>query len=435
MAYKQFWQQLAEKILPQGRKQKELREKIKEKSNKLNEINLKNMTPAEKNDFIRQTTLDIKDLVTKNEKISKEELEKVVKCNEKFLRDSIEDWDLIDLIFVMSVVAVYIPLSRFELDEEKKSNIHNEHSGGPATSKLGNKAHHRMPNDTVPDGMMGIDNSTNRAGGVFKMRNSSGEDGKGVNHRYIYGHDVFKPWEIFKNANEIEGIIPIWGSKNLGIFVKQVYHLWYDLFSPTGLPAPGTTYFAKTINEKLSREIDKYNSNHPELPNKKMADEMQKFAIHIEDIIKSFGIEGLIQIYCWTRRTLKDVQNGENFFYWLQQFLCVDLKGKGVFMGDRTFKEYEIGMIMHMNIITIEASNGNFSWLSADLFFKDMLQWLRLNSKWKAEYKKYLIQILQEQTKCKIPEEMLSTCQELCQIYNIEFKNDAHYIVEKLESI
>lgn len=431
MTYRQFWQNAAELIFPKGRKNKLLREMLQEKTKSLNDFTFNNMTSKEKSEHIKQISDEIIMAVEKAGNIKEAELNKIVKYNDRFLKDSIEGWDFIDIIFVMSVSAVSMYLSEKHLDMDKLSKIHDEHSGEKAVGKYGNAAHYKMPNDTVPNGHMGVKNPREKGGASFKLN----DDQIGVNHRYLYGHDILKPWEIFKNSSKIADVDSVFGSKRIGIIVKQINHLWYDLFSKVGIPAPGATYFAKAINAKLSKEITEYNNTHLGMPRKTMAEEMQRFSIHIEDVIKAGGVEALIQGYCAVRRTCSDIKNETNFFYFLDRFLNFDIKSwKSGFIGSRAFKEYEFGMIIYMNIIVLRGLHKEIAWLEIDLFAKDLIQWVRLNIKWEDEYRKYIINILQKIGDCTIPEKLMDECREVCSLYDIEFKNNIYYVIEVLNN-
>jgi hypothetical protein len=93
-------------------------------------------------------------------------------------------------------------------------------------------------NDQIPEGHYGIENPNGgRPGGSAKI------NGISLNHRYIFGHDLFKPLEILKDLGKIPEVTPVLGSKKLGGIVKQFFHIFYDTFSGTGIPAPGSTYF------------------------------------------------------------------------------------------------------------------------------------------------------------------------------------------------
>lgn len=351
--------------------------------------------------------------IIKRNGIKDEHLGTNVEFDYDFLKNSIKEWDKLDYVFLLVITAVYIALlgvSKKMVNNGKE--IHDSHSNkatAPQREKLGmNKIHENMPNDQMPKGHYGLENPNGgRPGGSAKI------NGISLNHRYIFGHDLFKPFEILKDLDKIPDVTPILGSKKLGALIKQFYHIFYDTFSETGIPVPGSTYFLNYITKNVVKSNDDF---------------IKYFSIHIEDIITSSGIEGCIYIYHRFRQ-YKGNDIKRDFFDVLKDVSTIDL-------GRRTFKEYEMGLIAHSLIIWIQLnlprSRGKINYTSIRYLVKDTVQYIRLNLKWNKEYKNLLISELQDIATFKIPKELKARFEKLCLQNDVEYNDDFLETYEKI---
>lgn len=412
--YNSIWEKIVCKIFPKYRSLKEETKEIKMKTWNLKKISYsKEMPINQKLSELQKGRDEIFDSIIKRNSIKEEQLRTNVEFDYDFLKNSVKSWDKLDYVFVFFIVAVYITLmdiSKGIIDNGKET--HDNHSvkaTAARTKEFGiNKIHKKMPNDKIPGGHYGIENPNGRFIINAKINDI------GLNHRFIFGHDLLKPFQVLKDLNQISDVTPILGSKKLGALIKQFYHIFYDTFSETGIPAPGSTYFLDFITKHIINSNDDF---------------IKYFSVHIEDIITSSGIEGCIYIYHRFRQ-YKENDEALSFFDVVKDLTTIDL-------GKRSFKEYEMDLIAHSLIIWLQLNipsnfRGKVNYNSIRYFAKDTIQYVRLNHKWNKNYKNMIISELQEITRFEVPEELKPRFQELCLHNNISYSDDFYEIYDNI---
>jgi hypothetical protein len=408
--------------VPKHQKVNEQNNTLETAFNRLENLDLANMRPEEKCELLLEQRKEIINEVITRNKLSEKQINSSVLYDFAFLKSFIKNWDQYDVAFVALFVGIYIavmqgnaPNIRHEIKDGK--NIHDAHNRKPKANSAEdpNSLHYKMPNDTIPG---------HSPGGSAKV------NGESFNHRYLFGHDILKPWEIFKDLNSIPFVSPVLGSKKLGAIIKQIIHLFYDTFSETGLPAPGSTYFIKLLSHFMDNDTF-----------------MKYYSVHIEDIYTnalSLGTEALIYIYFRTRQLMDQygTQINEPLKAHLNEIFTVDLKNgswKTAFMTNRTFKEYEFGMIIHSliiwyQLIFLKDFRGSlFVNQSAKLLIKDLIQYIRLNIKWNENYKSMIICELQNIISVEILEDDKPKYKRMCMAIDIDYSDNAFELLEYME--
>lgn len=418
----EFFDNLLIKLFPKYGKINNETNEIKKAKEYINSLENSNLSDEEKLNILKATLEDLIENTIKVNKISDEEISKKVAYDKKFLNDSLEGLDKIDYVFILILVGTYITLNKvankYILNGK---DIHNRHNKKPTAKQLeeninSNRVHFKMPNDKIPEGHLGIENPNGgRAGGSAKI------NGVSLNHRYIYGHDIFKPFEMFGDLDKIEDVKPFLGSKTLGAISKQGYHLFFDTFSATGIPVPGSTYFIEFITKEFKFEIDDNEKSFRIINNER--EFVEYFSIHIEDVIKSQGIEGVLYVYFRVRQIINSIKDKEKISLKniLKQVISVDLKSdkKSLWMANRTFIEYQMGIIIHSLIIWFQLNapnsfRGKLNYISLQSLLTDLIQYTRLIEKWNANNRNYLIDELKQLRNLKIPKDKEDKYKRIC---------------------
>jgi len=388
-----FWDKVVD-LIPKYKKMDEETKEIYKSVEKIEEIAESPLEIEEKIETIFKNKKKTVKMNMKNNKISEKSLKSEVGFDDKFLKESIKDWDKLDYLFVFFIIAVDIAIysSKKNLYSDTGKEIHNSHN-----QKLkNNKYHYKMPNDKIPNNFRGINNKFNQYGGARKINDI------GLNHRYIYGHDLLKPFEIFKELDSIEKINPVLGSKKLGAIIKQINHLWFDLYSESGLPAPGSTYFLDLITKHFINTNDEF---------------IKYFSLHIEDILSAGGIELCLYFYNRYRQYDESIEIMKN----LKKFQGINIK-------NRNFKEYEMGILVHSLSLWLELNltienRGKINHLHISFLMKNIIQYIRLNKKWNKEYKNSLIHSINNIINIEIPEEIKTEYKIYCEENNIKYSD------------
>lgn len=406
-----FWDRVTDKLFPKTKELEESTEKIKRSTWNLKKIKHNdNLSIEDKISRVNNNKENTIDEIKSISNIKDSDIDKNVDFDYDFLKDSLEEWSKHDVAFVVLLVGINLLYMKNSNINEKGKKKHEDHSY-KANKKEGfkkNTIHKGMPNDKIPDSHMGLKNPNGgRAGGSAKI------NGVNLNHRQIYGHDLLKPFEIFAELNKIEDVTPILGSTKLGAIIKQLFHMFYDLHSETGLPLPGSTYFLDFLTKNFINSSDDY---------------IKYFSLHIEDIYSALGIEGCLYLY---NRKVRGYINGENIDYKLDWSSFKNLTS--IEIKDRTFREYEMGIITHSLIIWLQLNiSTNFrskiNHVSIVYLLKNLGQFIRLNTKWNKEYKNLLIKQIQEIQQFEIPEELKERYQNICKECDIEY-DDNFYIL------
>jgi hypothetical protein len=148
--------------------------------------------------------------------------------------------------------------------------------------------------------------------------------------------------------------------------------------------------------------------------------------------MSSSGVEGCIYIYHRFRQYKEDNEKLD-FFDVVKDLTTIDL-------GKRTFKEYEIGLIIHSLIIWVQFNlpssfRGKVNYSSIRYLVKDTVQYIRLNHKWNKHYKNLVISELQDVSRFNIPQELRPRFQELCLKNNIPYSDDFYDICESINKL
>lgn len=415
-----FFDNLVIMLFPKYRKISNETNEIKKAKEYINSLENSNLSDEEKLNVLQTTLEDLIENTIKVNKISDEEISKEVTYDKNFLNDSLEELDKFDYVFILILVGTYITINKVANKYiVNGKDIHNNHNKRLTAKQLKenmnfNRVHFKMPNDKIPEGHFGIENPNGgRAGGSGKI------NGVSLNHRYIYGHDIFKPFEVFSDLDKIEEVKPFLGSKTLGGISKQCYHLFFDTFSETGIPAPGSTYFMEFVTKEF--KIGNNEKSFRIINNQREFTEY--FSIHIEDIIKSQGIEGVLYVYFRVRQIINSIKDKEKVSLKkiLKQVITVDLNSnkKSLWMANRTFKEYQMGIIIHSLIIWFQLNapksyRGKLNYISVQLLLTDLIQYTRLIKKWNVNNRNYLIDELKKLKNLKIPNDKEDKYKRIC---------------------
>lgn len=351
-----------------------------------------NISTSEKIKILNQEARKIKVDVQKIGLVKEKELFKNIEnIDIDFLKCSMESWDKADFAILFICISVGVLLNN--LPESKLEKIHKDHStnvnnNSSILKKLFN--HDHMPSDTIPKNYDGIDAATGEYIPTLKI------NGIPLNHRYVYGHDWLKIWEVFKDVDKIPDNKCVGGI--VGKVVKQLAHMFFDTFSKTGIPSPGSTYFAQYLVEN-NAEFMKY------------------FSVHFSDIAAKDAIDAILFIYSRYRE-------------YKRKGLRLDdlLKPKYLFDIDlhhRTIKEYEMAMFVHgitIIIVTqVSSIGGNLNHKCLQAFTRSLVQYVRINNLWDKEYKKAIIRKLQELDNPLINREYCEVVYEFTKQHNIAF--------------
>lgn len=400
----------------------------------LNKAKDESLSIEQRINIVKESLDNMTERVIKSNDINKKLLSKKVNYDKLFLDNSMDSWDKFDYIFIFILVSIYISLnccSNNLIDKGKE--IHDRHSKKPnAQIKERNRYHYKMPNDTIPDGHLGIENLSNR----FKINGKINDIN--FNHRLIYGHDLFKPFEVFKDLDKIVDIKAILGSEKLGAIVKQSFHLFYDTFSKTGIPVPGSTYFIDFFTRQYSILSKKF----------RIIESQDQFiellTIHIEDIVKSFGINTVIYLYFRARNQMiyKNENGSLSIKELLKDIINIDIDKKNyssIWIGNRTFKEYEMGIIAHSLIIYFQVllpgkNRGKVNWVSVNFLLKDTVDYVRLSKKWNKNYENYIVYELQKLINLEIPKERKEYYKFICKKNEIDYSDNMFELFNNIEN-
>jgi hypothetical protein len=159
-------------------------------------------------------------------------------------------------------------------------------------------------------------------------------------------------------------------------------------------------------------------------------DYIKYFSLHIEDIYSALGIEGCLYLY---NRKIRGYINGENIDY--KPDLSSFKNLTSIEIKDRTFREYEMGIITHSLIIWLQLNiSTNFrskiNHVSIVSLLKNLGQFIRLNTKWNKEYKNLLIKQIQEIQQFEIPEELKERYQNICKGCDIEYDDNFYILMD-----
>ena len=279
-----------------------------------------------------------------------------------FLKNSIKSWDKLDYAFLFALVSLEYLLITQYFDAERIESYSEKHSNQSGyvkqDIKFKNMFHKNMPGDTIPEAHLGGNFS-----GRFRVNGKIEGSDVNLNHRLLYGHDLFKVHEIFESTQKIDNSIPVKGSVVLGKISKTFWHLWYDTYSETGIPVPGSTYFLRFLTEYIVDSNDEF---------------IKFFTVHHEDIILQLDIGAIIELYFKTRN-LSPVKDEDD--------INTILKRK----HKKTFKEYEMKIIAHMICLNLQLSTennmrGKINHITNSKIIFNLVKYMKLNKSWKKTY-------------------------------------------------
>jgi len=334
--------------------------------------------------------------------ISSDELEEK---NEDFDSDllfqSQDTWTSNDVVAICLAVGVGLFFLR-DSARNGHEDIHKNMSG----NKKSNITHGSMPSDTVPKNHKGIAEACGKYRSTYKI------SGNSIGHRFIYGHDLLKPFEVFADLDKIPDnyVNPIFKNKKLAKIIKQLCHIFFDSFSNSGLPVPGSTYFATGIADNNKQLI-------------------QFFTMHISDFTSTGAVDGVLYLYSIYRnhREQEHIDNIDK----------QDLKGK--FLTKKTFKDYELSMTAHVLLIIIQFYNPTFgnkiNHVSLQSLIRNMIQYRKLNKKWDVEFRKSIIYELQYLRNPLLDEEIVESFKVICEIYGLDYSDDYTCLLSQLDGL
>ena len=295
--------------------------------------------------------------------------------DDNILKDGIKEWDNLDWACVFTLSAISISIMAGS-SPRGMSKFHEKRTKSPRSIDNPNKFHRYMPGDQMPwKKAPGGSSKQFRIKGkhkIFPKQRDGTTLKNSMNHRYLYGHDWSKFWEMFQKVDwdKVE-VQNVFGSKKLGFFVKQCWHMFYDTFSDFGVPRTGATWFWSLI-------IDD--------------DELFKvlFTVHIEDILLKHGINGALFVYHRARNLMKKKEEGiqvgiKDVVQQLNHFS----------ISQCSFVEYEMAIMVNAIILAMQVSplsrfRGKINWKIVSSLSTNIVQYMCKQCKWKKEYEKKL---------------------------------------------
>ena len=409
-------------IFPSIRREEEAIKEIEKESQNLDDIMDSAKTVEQKVMEVRDGKDRVEGVISECSKIKENELDGDLSYDADFLQGSMKVWDSADRAF-MAILVCFLVFSNFIVApwvNENGRKLHEGHSKKPLRKnrKQRNRYHTNMPGDKLPwKGDRGGNSKQYRYGDQKNILK------RGYGHRHLFGHDWFKPWEMFKNVEwDKVDVKKVFGSKRLGLFIKQSYHMFFDSCSEDGRPVSGSTYFIKAIDQ-LEDKIKKNN------PNSKVKLFETFFTIHLEDVIASKGINGAI--YVWNR-IRQHIDNRDMFEVKsiLKDLATVD-------MSKRTFKEYEMGIYANTLIVSVQLSplslyRGKINWASVHSLGTNIFQYARLQKKWSTENRKMLLSLVRDISKNETPENYRADLLSLCDSSDIDSETDFYELCIKI---